>query len=70
MATFDSITRYAEEVLGIPSMGGRDATAYDFHESFDYDQEPLAPVRMVNVRIPTWEVAWLRAHPPDAEDPT
>ena len=69
-ASFDSITRYAEEVLGIPSMGAGDATAYDFADSFDYSQRPLAPARMVTSQIPAWEVAWIRAHPPDPNDAT
>jgi phospholipase C len=68
-ASFDSITRYAEEVLGIPPMGGN-ATAYDFAHSFDYSQKPLAPVRIVTTQIPKWEVAWIDAHPPDPNDPT
>jgi phospholipase C len=70
LATFDSIARFAEVTLGIPSMGGADATAYDFSDSFDYSQQPIPGMQMLESKIPRWESAWLRTHPADPDDPT
>jgi phospholipase C len=71
VANFDSITRYAEEMLGIPSLGQGDATAYDLQNLFDYSQDPAGRVvHMVRERVPGWELALIRARPQDPDDPT
>jgi phospholipase C len=39
--------RYTEEIFHLPSLGTRDATADDFHDCFDYTQQPtpFSPVK-------------------------
>ena len=47
-----------------------DATAYDFRDSFDYSQAPLAPAPMATTPIPASSTAFLATHPADPNDPT
>jgi hypothetical protein len=58
-------------MLGIPSLGQGDATAYDLQNLFDYSQDPAGRVvHMVRERVPGWELALIRARPQDPDDPT
>jgi len=69
-ASFASMLAYAEHTFGLPALTSADAGAYDFSQGFDYTQAPIAPVPLAHHRIPRWELGWIRAHPPDLNDPT
>jgi phospholipase C len=69
-ASFASVLAFTEHVFNLPALSGDDATAYDFMGSFDFTQQPLAPVNMTQTPIPSAELRALAANPPDADDPT
>jgi outer membrane protein assembly factor BamB/phospholipase C len=70
VASFASLLAYAEHTLGIAPLASTDAGAYDYAQSFDYSQQPIAPIALPRTRIPPAEIRWIRAHPPDPNDPT
>jgi len=63
VASFASLLTYVEDTFGLPSLTARDATAYDFADSFDYGQVPLGTVRMTTTRVPNAEQRWIAKHP-------
>ena len=69
-ATFASMLAYTEATFGLMPLGPDDAGAYDYSNAFDYQQTPIAPVRMTQQTISPAEVQYLAAHPPDPNDPT
>ena len=71
-ASFDSILAFTEETFGLAPLSSRDATAYDYSQSFDYSEKPLSSVRMVRIRLTRSEQEWRAAHPArfDPNDPT
>jgi phospholipase C len=52
LATNSSILAYAESVLGVAPVTEQDATAYDFHEAFDYTQTPTRPAGFRAAAVP------------------
>ncbi len=62
-ATLASTLAFIEHNWSLAPLGDEDRGAYDFHDSFDYGQSPVAPVPMVNTPLPQWEVRYLRNHP-------
>ncbi len=70
VASMDSVLAFIEHTFGLPPLSTGDANAYDYHNAFNYGQEPLSGVRMVNTRVPAWERAWVANHPTDPDDPT
>ncbi len=60
--TLVSILAFAEHALGLAPLNSSDGNAYDYANSFNYRQAPLAPVRTVNRPIPRWERRWLASH--------
>ena len=50
VAGFTSMLTYVEETFGLAPLSIRDADAYDYAQSFDYTQPPLAPVPMTAPR--------------------
>ncbi|CAN5136341.1 alkaline phosphatase family protein [soil metagenome] len=68
VASFASMLAFTERVFGVEPVGTRDANAYDYWESFDFTQAPLAPIPMRQVPLPAWEVEWLAEHKADYED--
>jgi phospholipase C len=67
VASVASILAFVEHTFNLtpltdPGDGG-DADAYDFANSFDTTQAPLATVAQHRHRIPAWELNWLRHHP-------
>jgi hypothetical protein len=42
--SFSSMLRFVEDVFGLPSTGGIDATANDLFEAFNFSQTPLSPL--------------------------
>ena len=85
-ATFASLLTFTERVFGIPPLNpcasssdpncsddvtnGGSLPAYDYWNSFDFSQPPLAPVAMVRTEVSRAEVRWLRAHPNAGADET
>jgi phospholipase C len=43
VASFASMLAYTEHTLGLAALGSADQNAYDYSQSFDYSQTPLAP---------------------------
>lgn len=68
--TLVSFLAYTEHVFGLPSLGQADGFAYDFANSFDYSQQPLAPVEMTHTTIPRAERLRIAREPPPLDDPT
>jgi phospholipase C len=70
VASFDSMLAFVEHTFGLAPLSSRDAVAYDYSQSFDYSQRPIPPIHMQQNPVPAWEIEWIRAHPPDPNDPT
>jgi phospholipase C len=71
VASTNSILAYIEHTFGLAPLSNTDRKAYDYADSFDYQQAPLPPAAMVRSAIPKWEQRWLAAHPNvAANDPT
>ena len=49
--------------FGVPPVSTKDAQAYDYANSFDYNQTPLTHVKMTSRTIPPREIRWLKRHP-------
>jgi phospholipase C len=54
---FSSILKTIEERFGLPSLGGRDATANDLLDSFDFSQTPLPPLVLQTRSCPAGAIA-------------
>jgi phospholipase C len=69
-ASWASPLAFTEHNLGLPPLGGaaRDRAAYDFRRSFNFSQQPTAPVRMTTTRLPLNEILQLQQTPPDDDD--
>jgi len=65
--SFAGILAYTEQTLGLHSLSKDDAGAYDFANAFNYNQKPLAPVRMVQRPLPA---SARHLPPPNPDDPT
>jgi phospholipase C len=63
VASFGSMLAYVEHTFGLAPLAPEDGAAYDFSQSFDYSQDPLPPVHLTRHRVPSWESAWMKAHP-------
>ncbi len=70
VADFASVLAFTEHNFGLSPLGSEDASAYDYSGAFDYSQTPLAPVAVTNTPISSAELQYLKAHPPDPDDPT
>jgi phospholipase C len=70
VASFASMLAYVEHTFGIAALGSADQNAYDYNQSFNYGQAPLAPVPMVSRPISPAAQRWLDQHPADDDDPT
>jgi phospholipase C len=68
--SFAGILAYVEHTFGLPAMNADDAAAYDFADTFDYSQTPLAPVTMIREQVPKSSLDYIKKHPGDPNDPT
>jgi hypothetical protein len=66
---FSSMLAYVEHIFGFEPLYDTDAAAYDYAQSFDHSQAPLAPVRLEANPLPRGELRWLKEHQP-ANDAT
>jgi phospholipase C len=69
-ASYASMLAFIEHNFNLAPLGSADASAYDFSNSFNFHQAPLAPITLAQHPISTNERAWLAAHPPPPDDPT
>jgi len=65
-ATTASMLAFTERTFGLQPLSGRDAAAYDYGNSFDFEQPPLAPTAMTHSKL-TRHQRYVLHHPP--EDP-
>jgi phospholipase C len=66
-ASFASLLAFTEHAFGLEPLSSVDAGAYDYSDSFNFGQSPVAPVRMVHTKVPLWERRWVAAHPDDED---
>ncbi len=66
-ASIASLLAFTEHTFRLPALSGRDATAYDYSNAFDFSQHPTPKVRVVHTPIPPAEQKRLStiAHPDD-----
>jgi Tol biopolymer transport system component/phospholipase C len=70
-ASFASMLAFAEKVFGLAPLTTIDADAYDYADSFDFTQEPLAPIPLPTHPVPLESIQWLLHYPVlDEDDPT
>jgi hypothetical protein len=50
-ASIASMLAFTEHNFGLSPLNENDANAYDYRNSFDYSQEPLAPVPMTRSKL-------------------
>jgi phospholipase C len=65
--TFAGILTYVEQTFGLHSLARDDARSYGFANAFNYNQKPLASIRMVQRPLPA---SARHLPPPDPGDPT
>jgi phospholipase C len=63
-ASFASMLAYTEHIFGLATLSTVDGSAYDYSNSFDYRQRPLAPIPLRSHPIPASSRRWIRNHPP------
>jgi phospholipase C len=69
-ASYASMLAFTEHTFGLPPLAASDAAAYDFSDSFDFSQAPLAPIALSQHAVPAASLEWLKTHRPDPNDPT
>ena len=69
-ASFASILAYVEHNFGLPALTANDAGAYDYANSFDYNQVPLGGAKLTQHAVSRATIEYLRTHPTDDDDPT
>ena len=63
VAGFVSMLAFIEHVFGLEPLSTRDAEAYDYADSFDFTQAPLAPIPLAHHSVPISSTTYLRTHP-------
>jgi phospholipase C len=63
VASFASMLAFVEHTFGLAPLSPKDGTAYDFSDSFNYAQAPLAPIALRVHPVPPWEHRWMKNHP-------
>jgi hypothetical protein len=69
-ATFVSMLAFTEHVFGLDPLSARDAHAYDYGNSFNFEKAMLRTPSMTRSHISKRERRYLKAHPGDPDDPT
>jgi phospholipase C len=66
-ASYASLLAFTEHNFGLPALSDRDRTAYDYRNSFNFLQQPLAPAPMTTTKLSRAETLRLRrmSHPDD-----
>jgi len=68
--SFAGILSFTEHVFGLRPLNDADGQAYGYWDAFDFEQEPVPPVRMTMRSVSPEVRDWLEAHPGDPDDPT
>jgi phospholipase C len=68
-ASIISMLSFTEHNFGLAPLTQADATAYDYRNSFDYNQIPLPPIDLRPNPVPKSSLDWIAKHPPDPDDP-
>ncbi len=68
-ASLTSVLAFTERTFHLPALSPNDASAYDYGQSFRFDQAPRAGAVLHQRPVPTSSIAWARAHP-DGDDET
>jgi phospholipase C len=66
-ASIASMLAFTEKTFGLKPLSKRDGTAYDYHQSFDFDQRPLAPTAMTHSKLTPHQRHVFRHPPKDPE---
>jgi phospholipase C len=66
-ASLASLLAFTEHTFGLPSLGNKDSTAYDYSKAFDYSQTPNPPATMTQTQLSQSERQQLQTmpHPED-----
>jgi phospholipase C len=70
VATYASMLAFVEHRWGLAPLGPDDQTAYDYANSFDFGQRPIAPIHFATHPVPKWELDWIAKHPGPDHDVT
>jgi hypothetical protein len=63
VANYPSMLTYTEHLFGLNPLGPADRNAYDFANSFDYTQEPLAYQPLPLHTVPAKSLRYVAEHP-------
>jgi phospholipase C len=69
-ASYSSILAFTEHVFNLRPLTSNDAQAYDYSNSFDFNQTPIIPTRMVQRKVPAGITKYIKDNPPDPDDPS
>jgi phospholipase C len=69
-ASFASLLAFTEHAFGLPALNGVDGSAYDYADSFDFNQTPVAPVTLKRTPISRAERRRIPAPPEGYEGGT
>ncbi len=69
-ASFASMLAFTEHVFGLAPLATRDANAYDFARSFNFDGAVTPRAKLTRTHISRSKRRYLKAHPADPDDPT
>jgi phospholipase C len=70
VATYASMLAFVEHRWGLAPLGPDDQAAYDYVNSFNFSQEPIAPMHFATHPVPKWELDWIAKHPAADNDVT
>lgn len=70
VASFVGMISFIEHNFGLTSLSDVDGQSYDYANSFDFSQTPLAGIPMVHSAMPSASAAVMRSQPADDDDPT
>jgi phospholipase C len=66
-ASYASPLAFTEHIFGLAPLSNRDSTAYDYGNTFDFSQQPLAPVQMTTTKLSRSQILRVRNAPHDNE---
>ena len=70
VASTASMLAFTEHTFGLAPLGTTDATAYDYSDSFDFDQAPQPGIKLTQTPVPSSSIRYMQTHPVDGTDPT
>jgi phospholipase C len=70
VASFASILAFTEHTFGLPPLGPSDANAYDYAQTFNFQQRPVPRVSLPLHPVPASSLRYMATHPRDPNDPT